>query len=432
MKTFLIAGAGHGGLCAAIHLARAGHDVTLIEKHPRISLGYDWDDAIRRDTFEQTGLPMPPEELFIPGERMSYRGPGKRKVVKAPDPPSSNSVFIDRKGLLDHLLKLAEESGVDLRFGREVLGAAVRDGRVTGLRIACPGGEIFMPADLVIDAAGIDSPVRASLPAEAGMPARIRQKDTFYAWRGYFAVTDPLMTDPAYNVYFYHCYSPGMDWVLTRGSFVDILIGSFRPMQHADVEGRIADFRREYPMMTDDLIAGGRYEKIPLGNMLPVFVWNGYAAVGNSACMTEPLSGSGMDLSMRVGKILADTLLDAEDFTIESLWAYNEKTIRSHAHRYYSDVLIKRFLSRLTGRELDFLLEKNILTEKELCGGRKGYTILQILQKGNMVRLPRLFVPLTQTLRKIKQLPEVRHALPETYDPDAVRNWKKLYESVLG
>ena len=35
MKTILVAGAGHGGLSAAINLARKGYDVTVIEKQKR-------------------------------------------------------------------------------------------------------------------------------------------------------------------------------------------------------------------------------------------------------------------------------------------------------------------------------------------------------------------------------------------------------------
>lgn len=432
MKTILVAGAGHGGLSAAIHLAKAGFDVTVVEKQARDALGYDWDDAIRRNTFQHADLPNPPEDLFIHGERMSYRGPSKRKVVIAPNPPSSNCVFIDRKGLLKYLLDLAEESGVRLRFERKILGAVVEGDRVTGLRVACPAGETFMPADLVIDAAGMHSPVRASLPAEAGIPARVPPESTFYAWRGYFAVSETLMKDPAYNVYFYHCGAPGMDWMLTRGTHADVLIGSFHPMQQADIEARVADFRREYPQMTDKLIAGGRYETIPLGAWTPVFVWNGYAAVGNSACMTEPLSGSGMDLSIRIGKALADVVIEAKDFTIDALWPYNYKAIHSFAHRYYSDMLIKRLLSALTGEEIDFLLEKNVLTEKELCDGGKKYTLMQLLKKGNMIRRPRLVASLTQMLQKTKQLTQLREALPQTYDPEGVQKWKALYASILG
>lgn len=431
MKTILVAGAGHGGLCAAIHLARQGFDVTVVEKQKRDALGYDWHDAIRRNSFPHADLPDPPQALLLPGKQMCYRSPGKRTCIVSPNKPGDNNVFINRRGLVAHLLHTAEQSGVRLLFEKEVLGAAIENSCVTGLRIAMRGGEQFFPADLVIDAAGMHSPVRLSLPKEAGIPGRIAQKDTFYAWRGYCAVREKLENDPPYSVCFYHCGMPGMDWVISCGTYADILIGAFRPMQQADIESRLADFRREYPQILDTLIAGGQYETIPLGYFLPVCVWNGYAAIGNSACMTEPLSGSGLDLSLRIGKLLAQTVAGCADFSAFSLWPYNRQVIHAFAERYYTDLLIRRFLTSLTAEEIDFLFDKKILTEKEL-GGHKGYTLLQVLQKGNFLRRPRLFAPLTQTLQKASRLPQVRQSLPQSYDARAVEVWKELYEAVLG
>ena len=40
MKKILVAGAGHGGITCAYNLAKAGYDVTVIEKNKREALGY--------------------------------------------------------------------------------------------------------------------------------------------------------------------------------------------------------------------------------------------------------------------------------------------------------------------------------------------------------------------------------------------------------
>ena len=37
MSKFIVAGAGHGGVVAAMKLARAGHDVTIFEKSKEVS-----------------------------------------------------------------------------------------------------------------------------------------------------------------------------------------------------------------------------------------------------------------------------------------------------------------------------------------------------------------------------------------------------------
>ena len=61
MANFLAAGAGHGGLCAALHLARAGERVTVVERNPRQDLGYDWTDAVERGVLVRNGFRDLPE-----------------------------------------------------------------------------------------------------------------------------------------------------------------------------------------------------------------------------------------------------------------------------------------------------------------------------------------------------------------------------------
>ena len=83
------------------------------------------------------------------------------------------------------------------------------------------------------------------------------------------------------------------------------------------------------------------------------------------------------------------------------------------------------FLSALGSYYPEFLFfEKGVLTEKELCGRRKGYTLMQLLQKGNLLCRPRVIAPLAQTLQKVNRLSQVRETLPSTYDADAVAAWR--------
>ena len=78
MKKIIVAGAGHGGLCAAIRLAEQGYDVTVLERRQPEELGYDWHDAVPRRLFESAGLPEPPEGTLLPAERMAYYSTAKR------------------------------------------------------------------------------------------------------------------------------------------------------------------------------------------------------------------------------------------------------------------------------------------------------------------------------------------------------------------
>ena len=64
--------------------------------------------------------------------------------------------------------------------------------------------------------------------------------------------------------------------------------------------------------------------------MLPMIVADGYAAVGDSAAMTIPLNGSGINLSMNAGKLLADhfgTMENIMNADVEALTAIDQRIL---------------------------------------------------------------------------------------------------------
>ncbi|MBR5410088.1 MAG: NAD(P)/FAD-dependent oxidoreductase [Clostridia bacterium] len=426
MKTAIIAGAGHGGLVAGAKLAENGWRVILAEKGDREGLGYDWEDTMPKSAYEEAGLATPPEDELPYMERMCYYSANKQKPLPSPGGKSKYIVYADRKELLKSLVKRAEDAGVELLFGCEILWATYETNRVTG--VTCRYGEetITLKADIVIDAAGMDSPVRRSLPAHFGIEREISRVDTIHVWRGYYANTTGERADPAYNVYFFHCGKPGMDWAITNDDNVDILVGAFGHLRQSDVDEAIADFRTMYPQMGDTLIRGGQADHIPIRRTLPVFVFNGYAAVGNSACMTEPLSGSGIMLSIRAGNILADTLIQSGgDTTAWALWPYNRDYIRKCAEPYYGDLIIKKFLAGLKAEDVDFFIDKNILTVKELTSRGDPYTARALVEKLNLLRRPDLLPGVAKLGAGLATLQLVKSALPEEYDRDKLKKWRE-------
>ena len=64
MKKILVAGAGHGGLTAAINLAEKGYDVTVIEAKDRDSIGHDWHDSMNMSAFDMSGVPRPSADIL--------------------------------------------------------------------------------------------------------------------------------------------------------------------------------------------------------------------------------------------------------------------------------------------------------------------------------------------------------------------------------
>lgn len=427
MKKILVAGCGHGGVSAAITLAGKGYDVTVFEKHRREELGYDWHDSMRRNTFEKIEVPLPDESAFMPMERKTYSNPKKTVKLLLPKPKNNNISYIDRKFLINYLIDYAQKCGVKFIFECEAVCAAYSEEKVTGLVIN-DGGEVkTVNADLVVDACGMYSPVRKSLPQKFGIQNEISLENVFCVWRGYFERTGKSEEDE-FNIFFYHCKNPGMDWVIKKDGYYDIMIGGFGSLSQEKVDKALSDFRESFPDMTHKLLRGGYFGKIPIGKTIPVFVCDGYACVGDSAAMTEPLSGSGLDMSLKAGKILADTVAENDDMTKETLWKYNYRFFREHTEKYYNDAMIKGFLASVTAEDIDFFFEEKILTEKEMSGGGSTkYTPAELLKKAAVFKKPRLVFALKNVAKWFAASSKAKTAIPEKYDKAQIENFKEIY-----
>lgn len=429
MKKIIVAGTGHGGISAALNLAKAGYDVTVYEKKARNELGYDWVDCMLKCTFENTGFPRPDESCFGPMADQAYFNPNKTVKIVVKDVGKNILGYMERKYLINWIIDSAEENGVKFVFETPVVRALYDSERVTGIRISENGVDKDIFGDMIIDAAGIDSPVRRSLPEEFGVRNEAFEDEVFCTWRGSFRKTGKFTAEPKNTIYFYHCGLRGMDWAINDEDSIDILIGGFGKLTDGDVAIALEDFKKDYPI-EDKPCRGGYGDKIPLGRYLEVMVCNNYAAVGNSAFMTDPLSGSGIDASMQCGKILADTIIEANgDMSVSKLWKYNYRAVKEHAECHYGNVIVKGFMSVLTREDMDFFFEHKILTEKEIGGGANaGYTVKDIIQKASVISRVHLAPAIPGILKKVFAFEKMKTAIPEGYNKTAVENWKKVFE----
>ncbi|MCQ2463425.1 MAG: NAD(P)/FAD-dependent oxidoreductase [Clostridia bacterium] len=435
MRKISVAGAGHGGIAAGMLLARKGYDVTVYELKSREEMGYDWHDCMCIDRFEKIGLDTPGEKELIEFMPMAYYNPSRTVKLTPPHNTGSSLRYIDRKFLINYLIDGAEKAGVKFVFGANITGALLRGTTVCGIRAVIDGEKKEIFSDLVIDAAGVCSPVRRSLPSELGIMNEISEKETFYIYRAYYEkITDELL-DPKYTIYFFNDNRVGMDWLISDEKFVDVLIGTFGPMDMETALESVKNFRQAYPFIGEKKLRGGtKIEKIPLRRTLPVIVANGYAAVGDSAAMTEPLSGSGINLSIDAGIILADTVISAKsrNYTVSVLWDYQYKYFKKHGNGQLSADYVKQMMSKLSFKELDGLFEGKVFTEKELAAGPSvSYTPSELMEKAkSLVKFPGVALPLASFGISSAFTSSVCSLMPEQYDKEKIDKWQKLYEKL--
>ncbi|MBQ6022762.1 MAG: NAD(P)/FAD-dependent oxidoreductase [Clostridia bacterium] len=437
MSRILVAGAGHGGLTAAYNLARAGHSVTVFEKETYDAVGHDWHDGMWLGSFDLVGMPRPTDMVFRPNKDMVFYNPQKTTTLTLNFGPSPNTAFVDRRELVQYLLRQCGSVGVEIRYKTEVLGCECGPDRVRGLRVRGADGKTeTLFGDLVIDAAGIDSPARRSLPARFGITNEIHDEDAFIVYRAYYEKTDPNALDPRYSVYFFHCGHPGMDWMITEEDFMDVLVGKFGSLTQEEIDESIADFKKEYPCMGDAVLRGGYMSRIPLTRTIPTLVANGYAAVGDSAGMTVPLNGCGIDLSLQAGGILASIAVGVTDgnYTKEKLWPYQQRYCLLHGNRLVLVAKLRAFLASLNARNVDFLMESGILSQTEIgmASGNMGAVDFGYVMKKLRAILPQKYLipAAVKSMRGIRHLKKITTRMPPEYREDRVNKWLKLYNSI--
>lgn len=418
----IVAGAGHGGLAAAALLARKGYDVTIVEQNEEASLGYDWRDCIQLSCFRETGLEEPPESELEPLRNLSYFNPRKTVCIPPRKERSSVSMMIERKFLVQHLLRLAKESGVQIRFSCRAIRAVMDDTRVVGLETE----DGVLSCDLLIDAAGMDSPVRKSLPEVCGVLRGIAPEDTLFTYRALYEDTGESGDLPLYCAYFYHCGNKGFNWVFRDGTYIDVLVGSFGSISPQIVETALGDFRADHPYLGDRLLRGGSYSKIPLRRTLAQFVADGYAAIGDSAAMIEPLSGSGLTMSIRAAGFLCNAIEASDTFSRAELWAYEQAYFHRNLHHILHSDMLKDVLMQMGEKNIDAMFEKKVITTKELNGGKQTAADLWHKATG-VLTTPSVIPALLPMVRRGRAEPKLLHMLPQAYDASAVAAWQKAY-----
>lgn len=426
-KKIIVAGAGHGGIIAAAKLAEKGYDVTVYEKKVKEELGYDWLDAIDIKIFNDVGLPLPDlSDIGFNGDMRFYNPAFSSPLTVASN--GNGSAKFERKQLYKILLDYAEEKGVNFVFNTHIIGPIMDGLRVVGIETA--DGEVY--GDMVIDAAGVNTPIRSKLPAGCNVDRDYAYGEVFYAYRAYFDKIEGHEPEVDYEVFLVPYGEKGISWTVTEKDCTDILIGRLVPLSKAEVEENLEKMRQFSPQIGTKLLRGGGIYQIPVRRPLSVMVCDGYAAVGDSAYMTIPMNGSGICASLRAGVMLADTIFadKNEEYSAKTLWNYNKRYILHFGLNFASIDILKNIMLSLSTEGLDFLFDKQIITQNDLNFGQAkdsdGLAASDLLGRvaRGISKLPTL-LRTAGALSKGDSAKKIYREIPEEYEESAVLKWKR-------
>lgn len=436
MKKILVAGAGHGGLVAAAYLAEKGYDVEVFEKNKREDMGYDWHDTMLYNTLEIAGVKKVNKADVKFRKDNTFFPPSLKTQIAINTPKENVDIEVDRKVLYNYLIDNAIEKGVKINYQKTVNSPLLVNGKVNGLVI----DNEPLNADLVIDSAGMYSPVITKLPASYGIIRDYTANDVFHTYRAYYnLVEDAKIINPKrFNVYFKFFGIRGIAWFKLIDNSADVLIGSVDPLDMDKVKIVLNELRKAQPSIGTKLVRGGQIKDIPLKSTFPLIVGDNYAAIGDSVSMTVPLNGSGISNSIIAGKMLAETIIkidqENKDYNVNELWNYQVKYFKEIGSQMISVAVLKNCLLNYPPKIIDFLFNKKILTEKELGAGATGQEVT--MNKSDVLDKVKKGFPRMITLLKLKKAVETSKIakqtakdIPEVYDTAKVNEWtEKIHE----
>ena len=442
-KKIIVAGAGHGGITAAALLAKQGFDVTVFERGEKGKLGYDWTDIFDPKALDVVGCPRPAEDKFEWKIDMTFFGPhtdDKHKIrQRVPNDPEQMEIKMERRDIYELLIDFAEKCGVKFVYNTTVLGPLMKGRRVAGIKT----DRGFFLADMVIDAAGAESPVRVNLPQVLGIQKHPVWGEKFYVYRAFYDLpVDPDTVEDKYKVMLLpeedHI---GIGWVATEDSFSDLLIGRMDPFDAEEAERAAEEFRKTNPQLGSTRLRGGQMVLIPVRQPLSILVADGYAAIGDSAFMTVPIIGSGIGNAIKNSKLLAEAIAGAEadDYSAKALWTYQKSYYKEMGAGIAPLAAVKLLLTRISREQLDYAIDKGILTHHEMTITANHTSLWKFVNFDWKlpIRGIRLLGDMDLTKKGIRVVKDVMKIIrvckkmPEEYELDAVKEWAEKYDVIF-
>ena len=442
----VVAGMGQGGMVAAYYLGKAGFSVDIYEKAKEGEVSHPWTDDVMSAVFDRCGIPMPPKEGYSQKNNWYWVIPGNDRKLMFPGTAPGVEISVDRRILSAHFAKLATESGCKIHYETAVKKLLLDGDKIVGIELE-DGKKV--KADLVIDALGIDSVLRPQAPAKWDIQAHEADDDLMLGYREFFK-RNPNYVPPEYPdyracMYLKHMGGAGLSWCnLSPENTMDMLIGRLYGMSKDDMEVMKKEiFRMHADQLTDEVVVPGRFVKIGTRYTLSKLVADGYALVGDSAFMTIPIMGSGIEASMDAGVYLSEAIIanKGREMSAKNLWPYQVKYYHKKGALFALIDIIKRWVLNLDADLVNWAIYK-VATPKiiESISGMAFRGMSPVIGVFNI--LTQLPISIATLLSKPAMLKEIGgvlkqaiHALvvaakiPIKYNEAKVHDWVMDYEA---
>jgi len=386
MKKFdvIVVGAGTAGSMTAKTVAKAGLDVCLMDRKPRVEIGEKvCGDAVGKHHFDRLGLAYPKgDELRTRIKGIKIYSPNTQTVFTVKS-PSLYGFILNRHRFGQRLLDDAVEVGATLFDSTIAVQPEVKNGFVVGVvaKDLKSDAAIKMQGKVVVDASGFTAILRKKLPSQIGIDISVSNEDVEACYREIRQLKDSD-SDPQFcEIYLDQTQTPcGYHWIFPEGEN-RINVGLGVAMTEGFPNPKNQFYHKILPKSTfrnSTVVKGGSW-CVPTRRPLDCMTGNGIIVVGDSACQVNPIHGGGIGPSMMGGSLAGKAIIDATekgDFSREALWQYNVDYMRVYGAKQAGLDIFRLFLLKSVGNEeINYGMKYKLITEDDLLKVSEGQNL---------------------------------------------------------
>jgi digeranylgeranylglycerophospholipid reductase len=344
LRDVVIVGAGPAGLIAARQLAERGHDVVVLEEHPRIGVPAHCTGLLGLDAF--TELDLPRQTILDTTHAARFVAPDGSSVTVETD--RVHAAIVDRVAFDQALADRSRAAGAELRSSARVRSIAVSE-RCISVSVDDHTGPTAARACVLACGASY----RFNRQLGLGVPRAFVQSAQ---------LERPFAGPEHVEVHLGRSVAPrGFAWIVPfrrdgrpfqrLGLMADARAGARFRAFAADVRARFELAESGWPEP--------RLKILPLGPVTKTFGPR-LLAVGDAAGLVKPTTGGGIYYSLMSGQFAAETLdaaLCTDDLREARLRQYETRWRDRLGAEIRIGLAFRLLASRLNDRGIDALIE---------------------------------------------------------------------------
>ncbi|MDR3248253.1 MAG: FAD-dependent monooxygenase [Treponema sp.] len=361
----LVAGACTAGLYFGGLMARQGYRVLICDPSSEDALGSRYDIIhIRQNNFNRFGIPEPKpgDEDYV---TIFHQSILRSALDKWPKNHRSEVLVLRRAPLMKRLLAWAREQGAIFLPETELI-APVFDalGRLAGADLRQQGEILRVNARLTADATGIKAALRTQLPASYGVENFVTgPRDQFYVVLQYVQLKNPAdavactRSWPFYKTWIAPQLNPG-------GAIFGV--GANLSFEYADRCWK--RFAAAVPP-PEHTLSYTEKSSTPYRRPPYSFVGDGFVALGDAACITNPMSGEGVPYAWLLCSIAAEEFGRAMQGGAyprkEAVWLVNSRYAKAQGAEFAQVLATLPGVVKCSAKENDYEFEQGLIFEDD-------------------------------------------------------------------